>query len=311
MGISHLDDAPAGDIHVGHLKARWSFLGEAAGSVAIGARRLQIEPGSWSTPAHEHGAEEEIFYILSGSGIVWQKKRVSPIRAGDCLVFLPRAGAHTVRADEPLDLIAFGPRIKVESVGFPRLDMNLISGRAVESGRGGIDGRPIQFVREAEIGPPEVPEELGERPSTTVNVADVEGQALERPRVKRVRRDLARAAGSVATGLVHVEVAPGMEATAQHCHSVEEELFVVLDGAGALLLGDEEIPVRAGSIVARPAGTGVAHTFRAGEDGLTFLAYGTRDNADICWYPRSNKVAFRGIKVIARVEKLDYWDGED
>jgi uncharacterized cupin superfamily protein len=108
-----------------------------------------------------------------------------------------------------------------------------------------------------------------------------------------------------------VEVAPGKEATAQHCHSVEEEIFVVLGGDGVLLLGDEELPVRAGSVVARPAGTGVAHLFRAGEGGLTYLAYGTRDSADVCYYPRSNKIAFRGIGIIARLERLDYWDGED
>jgi uncharacterized cupin superfamily protein len=78
-----------------------------------------------------------------------------------------------------------------------------------------------------------------------------------------------------------------------------------------LVLGDDEIPVRAGSVVGRPAGTGVAHTFRAGERGLTLLAYGTRHPGDICYYPRSNKIAFRGVGVIARLEKLDYWDGED
>ena len=36
-----------------------------------------------------------------------------------------------------------------------------------------------------------------------------------------------------------------------------------------------------------------------------------RDPADVCFYPRSNKVAFRGMGLIARLERLDYWDGED
>ncbi len=44
---------------------------------------------------------------------------------------------------------------------------------------------------------------------------------------------------------------------------------------------------------------------------MTLLAYGTRDPADMCWYPDSSKVAFRGLRVIARVERLDYWDGEE
>ena len=55
----------------------------------------------------------------------------------------------------------------------------------------------------------------------------------------------------------------------------------------------------------------VAHTFRAGDRGLTFLAYGTRESNDICFYPRSGKVFFRGVNLVARIESLDYWDGEE
>ena len=63
-------------------------------------------------------------------------------------------------------------------------------------------------------------------------------------------------------------------------------------------------------MIRRP-GTGIAHAFRAGDDGLTLLAYGPRDPNDIVYYPRSGKVSFRGVGLIARVEALDYWDGED
>ena len=69
--------------------------------------------------------------------------------------------------------------------------------------------------------------------------------------------------------------------------------------------------MRAGHVISRPAATGVAHQLRAGPDGLVFLAYGTREPNDICWYPRSRKISWRGVGVIARVEPLDYWDGED
>jgi uncharacterized cupin superfamily protein len=77
-----------------------------------------------------------------------------------------------------------------------------------------------------------------------------------------------------------------------------------------LLLGDEEHPVRAGSGVARPPGTGVAHAFRAGAGPLTVLAYGTREPNDIAYYPRSGKVSLRGVNAIFRVQRVDYWDGE-
>jgi len=55
----------------------------------------------------------------------------------------------------------------------------------------------------------------------------------------------------------------------------------------------------------------VAHSFRAGPDGLQVLAYGTRDPRDISFYPRSGKVSLRGVGVIGRLDVLDYWDGED
>jgi hypothetical protein len=40
------------------------------------------------------------------------------------------------------------------------------------------------------------------------------------------------------------------------------------------------------------------------------LVYGTRKPNDMAYYPRSNKIGWRGIGVIGRVEHLDYWDGE-
>jgi uncharacterized cupin superfamily protein len=69
--------------------------------------------------------------------------------------------------------------------------------------------------------------------------------------------------------------------------------------------------VRPGAVVARPPASGVAHAFEAGAAGLVLLAYGTREPADACWYPDSRKISFRGLGIIARVEPLDYWDGEE
>ena len=311
MTVTHFDEAPAFEFDLGHLRGRWTNLGGAAGSAGVGVRRIQLPAGGWSTPAHEHGREEEIFYVLAGRGVSWQGGGTVEIAAGDCVVYLPNRGAHTMHAIEPLDVLAFGPREHDEAVGFPRLGMSLVGRRAVASEPGVVGRAPFQFVRESELGPPELPDEPGPRPATIVNVDDVEGVPFGRGRVESARRNLGEAAGSRATGLKHVWAAPVKQATPLHCHSVEEELFVVLDGDGTLLLGDEEVPVRAGHIVARPPGTGVAHAFRAGKEGLEFLAYGTRHPGDACYYPRSNKISFRGLGVIARLERLNYWDGEE
>jgi uncharacterized cupin superfamily protein len=311
MGITHFEDAEREHAEVGHLRSTWSYLGDAAGCVEVGVNRIQVADGAWATPAHEHGREEEIFYVLAGSGISWQDGRITEIGAGDCIVYLAGEGAHTVHGVDGLDVLAFGLRIEDESPRFPRQGLSRVGNRAVETIPGSVGEIPVQWLREAELGPPELPPEAAPRPPSVVNVGDVDVERVERPRVVRTRRNLGRAAGSLRSGLQYVEVAAGKESSPPHCHSLEEEIFVILAGGGILVLGEEETPVRPGNAIARPAGTGVAHTFRAGEGGLAYLAYGTRDPGDVCYYPRSNKIAFRGVGVIARLEQLDYWDGED
>ena len=48
-----------------------------------------------------------------------------------------------------------------------------------------------------------------------------------------------------------------------------------------------------------------------GSEIPTFLAYGTREPGDLCYFPRSGKIALRGLGVVARLETVDYWEGED
>lgn len=310
MGITTFAEAPAREYALGHIRGRWTMLGEAAGCVSVGVRRIQLPPGGWSTPAHDHGRAEEIFYVMSGTGWSWQDGSAAPIGADDCIVYRPRGGGHTVHADTALDILAFGMREHDETLHLPRLGLSMLGRRGVESIPPPGDGTPLQHVREAELGPPDLTHPR-KRPGTIVNLADVAPDRVERPRVARVRRNLGRAARSRLTGLQHVVVDPGRYSTAPHCHSLEEEIFVVLAGTGVLVLDDEETSVGPGHVVGRPPGTGVAHVFRA-ESELTYLAYGTREPGDVCYYPRSNKIAWRGVGVMARVERItDYWDGED
>ena len=309
MGIAHWDEAVKRPRALGHLQGTWTFLGEAAGCVGTGVRRIEVPAGGWSTPAHEHGREEEIFYVLAGRGLSWQDGETFEIGPGDCIVYRAAEVAHTLHALEDLDVLAFGPRTEDESVGFPRTGLSIVGARITESSPGYHDGFPAQFHAEAAAGPPELPEP-GARPGTIVNLADVEAESEDHGEFQGDWRDLGRAAGSKLAGLRHVALPPGKLSCPQHCHSAEEEIFVILDGDGILWLGDDELPVRPGHVVSRPPGTRVAHAFRGGESGLTFLAYGTREPNDIVWYPRSKKIFWCGVGVIARVEPLDYWDGE-
>ena len=72
----------------------------------------------------------------------------------------------------------------------------------------------------------------------------------------------------------------------------------------------EEHDLRPGHVVARPPATRIAHAIVGGPEGITYLVYGTREPNDIAYYPRSNKINFRGIGLIARLDHLDYYDGE-
>jgi uncharacterized cupin superfamily protein len=300
----HWDDVRPRRLEVGHLRASWFDLGAAAGGVDVGMRRIQVDPGAFSTPLHVHRSDEETFFVLAGSGLSFQDDRAHRVHAGDCIVHREAGEAHTLQAgDDGLDVLVFGASREAASGAYlPRAGVIWSRPKWLE-----VAQPPPPFEREAELGPPEAPEPT-DRPSSIVNVDEAERQVSEREDHRGSWRRLGRSAGARRTGLNHIALEPGQMAAPPHCHSAEEELFVVLDGSGTLLLGDEQAGVRRGQIVARPAGTGVAHAFTAGADGLTFLAYGTREPNDICYYPRSNKIYFCGVGVITRVEKLDYWD---
>src|SRR5262249_20726307 len=97
-GLAHWDDVERRHAGAGHIAADWRNPGRAAGTVNCGLQRVEIEPGRWSTPAHCHLAEEEITYVLDGSGLLWQEEQVHEIGAGDCLVFHAAEEVHTLRA---------------------------------------------------------------------------------------------------------------------------------------------------------------------------------------------------------------------
>jgi len=317
--VSHWDEIEPVHRENGHIAAAWSALtGER--SETVGVRRIQVDPERWSTPLHLENSEEEIFYVLGGSGISLQwdgeATEAFAVGAGDCLVHLAANYAHTLLGGpDGIDVLAFGERhYSVGSAYLPRAGVSWGLGMWTRVG----DPEDHPWKREAEAGAPEVPE-ISPRPARIVNLADVEPSVWEHTTVRASWRDLGRSAGSVRTGLRHATIEPGALMAPPHCHSAEEEIFVVLEGDGELELwpsprwggSHETVPVRAGTTIPRPAGTHRAHSLRAGSGGMSVLAYGTRSSGDICYYPRSGKVSFRGVGVIGRIEQLDYWDGEE
>ena len=300
--ICHWDDVAWVTTQRGELRCERQRLCSTRGAPRAALSRYRIPAGRRPMPQHVHHDEEEIFFVLAGSGLSWQDDAVHEIAAGDVLVHLADAEAHTlVAGPDGLEVLAFSSGSPTGLTTLPRAGVTWVGSRWLPQ------DAPHPFDAEPPVGGLPDP---SPRPATIVALADVAQSDRDRGRVHTRRRDLARAAGSVLSGLSHVEVPAGKRSSTRHCHSLEDEIFVVLEGDGAVLLGDEETAVRPGSVVYRPRATGVAHTFAAGDGGLVLLMYGTRDPGDMCWYPDSLKIAFRGLRVIARVQPLDYWDGE-
>jgi uncharacterized cupin superfamily protein len=306
--IAHWDDVEPVRADNAALGLTRYDLGAAADTLTVGLTRARVDPGKQSSPFHVEVDEEEIFFVLGGSGFLRQGDATHVVGAGDCIVHRVAEEPHTlVAGDDGLDVLAFGERTNPTLTWLPRP-------RIVRDGIS-FHVPPQQHPWEAEAEHGRI--ELGEpspRPANVVHVDEAEGEDDWRM--------LGRSAGSVRTGLNRARVPAGQLSSPPHCHSLEEEIFVVLDGAGSLELTPsparaeqgaqrERHVLRAGHVVSRRASTGIAHAFRAGDDGLTLLAYGTRRPNDVCWYPRSNKIYFRGVGVIARLDHIAYEVGEE
>jgi uncharacterized cupin superfamily protein len=286
--VAHWDDVEPYRRESGHIAGDWYDLGRAAGSVVVGLKRILVDPGKWSTPAHAEGAEEEIFFVLGGSGVSWQDGEVFEVGESDALVHLPEQHAHTLRAGpDGLDVLAYGQRKAQGNTVLPRAGVAWMHPSWVDV------GGASPWEREAAVGEPEVGD-VSPRPGRIANLSQGISWTLD---TGAVDLNLGDVVGSVETGLSHMTIPSGAEGYQPHCHAAEEELFVVLEGSGTVTLGDESAEVRRGSVVSRPAGTSVPHSFLADDDGLAYLAYGTREPNDVVYYPRTDEIRFRGVGV--------------
>ena len=312
MTLVHWDDVDGFDIpeRSRPLGGRWQRLADAAGSVRLGMQRVQLEPSQMITPPHVHTAEEEVFHVLSGSARLWQDGSTCTVVAGDTLVFTAGGPTHTlIGGDGGLEVLIFGQRLTPEAGVLPRTNVAWLAHSPVRV----MEEHP--WKAEAALGIPDGTP--GERPANVVALDDVEGE------YGGMAKRLGAAGGARQAGLNRIELPAEEEGAPPHCHSADEEVFVVLDGEGTLELWgppkagqppatepQETHALKRGHVVSRPAVTRISHCLRAGAAGLTYLAYGTKDSTDVCYYPRSNKLFWRGLGLIARLEPLDYFDGE-
>ena len=227
--LAHWDDAPRVRREVGEIATWMTDLGTAAGSVATGIRRWEIDPGRRPTPPHAHGGEEEIFYVLAGGGLLWLDGDVCEVGTGDAIVHRADEEAHTLKAGpDGLDVLAFGMRISTENCYHPHSG-RVWTGPTIVAAEG-----PRRHVRArrrggpARLGRARAPaRERRERRRRRRRPASMSATAV------RMRATWASRPGSIRTGLnLGTVCGRAISSNPPHCHSAEEELFVDPRGLG-------------------------------------------------------------------------------
>ncbi|MEX0590704.1 MAG: cupin domain-containing protein [Xanthobacteraceae bacterium] len=131
--------------------------------------------------------------------------------------------------------------------------------------------------------------------------------------------------GAKQLGCMLTIVPPGKIAFPYHAHHANEEMFVILAGSGEYRFGGKTYPIRAGDVLAAPAGgPEVAHQIvNTGSEEMRYLGISTMKYPDAVDYPDSGKFAVwslpdpsgarnkMGLRFIGRREMaVKYWDGE-
>jgi uncharacterized cupin superfamily protein len=85
--LINVDEAPTHtDASGAHFEYSMTELAGAAGAKTIGANLTRVPPGKAAFPFHNHHANEEHFFVLSGSGVLRYGDEVHKVRSNDYIV---------------------------------------------------------------------------------------------------------------------------------------------------------------------------------------------------------------------------------
>jgi uncharacterized cupin superfamily protein len=129
---------------------------------------------------------------------------------------------------------------------------------------------------------------MTQRPFVNVNDIELTPQTPQKPEAGFEARvaPIAAPLGATKLGCRLTVVPPGKKAFPRHVHHVNDELFVILSGEGALRFGGERYPARSGDVIVCPAGGAekahqLINTF-AGE--LRYLSISSMNLPEVIWF---------------------------
>jgi uncharacterized cupin superfamily protein len=105
------------------FESRSARIGPLLGAKDLGYSYDVVPPGKRSCPFHSHRAEEEMFFIVRGSGALRYGSETRRIRAGD-VICCPVGGPETAHqivndSDEELAYLSISTNEKVEICEYP------------------------------------------------------------------------------------------------------------------------------------------------------------------------------------------------
>jgi uncharacterized cupin superfamily protein len=108
-------------------------LAAAAGSVKAGLMHATLPPGTTGAPPHVHALEEELFYVLAGSGTLRLGAREHPLTIGDIVARPPATGVpHSIVAGaDGITYLVYGTREPGDSVYYPTLGKVALRGLGI------------------------------------------------------------------------------------------------------------------------------------------------------------------------------------
>ena len=118
-----------GDLELEHFEKGGKYacesvrIGPLVGAKDLGYSYDVVPPGKRSCPFHSHRGQEEMFFIVSGTGTLRYGAETRPIRAGD-VICCPTGGPETAHqivndSDAPLAYLSVSPMQYPESCEYP------------------------------------------------------------------------------------------------------------------------------------------------------------------------------------------------
>jgi uncharacterized cupin superfamily protein len=105
------------------FESRCARIGPLVGAKDLGYSYDIVPPGKRSCPFHSHRAEEEMFFVVRGEGLLRYGDETRRIRAGD-VICCPTGGPETAHqivndSDEDLAYLSVSTRMPAEVCEYP------------------------------------------------------------------------------------------------------------------------------------------------------------------------------------------------